>query len=201
MKRLIKKSLHDYHNRDLALVYINGEIYESDTHSDCFKQYALQHKNSENFDNYTSLITDYNTTNDEIAFAHLVENQNAIFIEIYSMQNVDDQNKIIKEYKKEYPDYNIYSDDSCRFDSADINNYEKIAKNSRLRKNIIADGYESLTSTMPARIIFRDMWKKIVPEDEIEDITYGPNISREFTFERPNDHAEWNLQTSFTKNL
>ena len=32
MKRLIKKSKHDWDNRDLAIVYVNGEVYEDAIH-------------------------------------------------------------------------------------------------------------------------------------------------------------------------
>ncbi|MFW6015125.1 MAG: hypothetical protein ACOCRK_01655 [bacterium] len=78
---------------------------------------------------------------------------------------------------------------------------KRLVKKSRLRKNITADGYESLTSTMPARILFPDFDKKIVPKDEIIDESYGPSISREFDFEKPIDNPEWSLQRSFTKNL
>ena len=28
MKRLVKKATHDWDNRDLAIVYINGEVYD-----------------------------------------------------------------------------------------------------------------------------------------------------------------------------
>ena len=39
MKRLIKRSEHDWNNRDTAIVYIDGEVYEDVTHSMCLQQY------------------------------------------------------------------------------------------------------------------------------------------------------------------
>lgn len=62
---------------------------------------------------------------------------------------------------------------------------------SRLRK--IAEGDPSV----PMGLIFKDIDKKIVDKDKIEDITYGPSISREWEFEKPLDNMEWRLKQSF----
>lgn len=67
-------------------------------------------------------------------------------------------------------------------------------KQSRLRKNV--EGY-----SYPAGILFRDFDKKIVDKDKIEDITYGPSISREFDFMEPKDNSEWSMRSNFTKTL
>ncbi len=74
-------------------------------------------------------------------------------------------------------------------------------KKTRLRKKITSSGYSSIPSNMPMRILVPDFDKKIVDKDEIEKITYGPNINREFEFERPIDNPEWSLQTDYTKNI
>lgn len=70
---------------------------------------------------------------------------------------------------------------------------------SRLKRNHTAYNYGD--SYIPNGILFKDLDKKIVNKDKIEDITYGPSISREWTFEQPIDNPEWSLQTSFTKKL
>jgi len=69
-------------------------------------------------------------------------------------------------------------------------------KFSRLKRNHTADGYNT-----PMGILFRDYDKKIVPEDKIEDITYGPSMSREYKIEQPVDNPEWALKSSFTQKL
>lgn len=69
-------------------------------------------------------------------------------------------------------------------------------QSSRLKRKHFANEYGS-----PMGLIFRDYDKKIVDKDKIEDVTYGPSTSREFTFEQPVDNPEWALQTSFTKKI
>ena len=38
MKRL-KTAEHDWNNRDMAIVYVNGETYEDVTHAMCLQRY------------------------------------------------------------------------------------------------------------------------------------------------------------------
>jgi len=71
---------------------------------------------------------------------------------------------------------------------------------SRLRRNHEAAGYTD-PGSYSLNIIVKDIDKKINPKDKIEDITYGPNISREWEFEKPIDNPEWSLQSGFTKKL
>lgn len=47
--------------------------------------------------------------------------------------------------------------------------------------------------TSPVPILVKDIQDKI-ENDEINDITYGPNISREYLFEKDLDNAGWALQ-------
>ena len=39
MKKLLKKAAHDFNNRDMAILYIEGEIYEDATHAICLQKY------------------------------------------------------------------------------------------------------------------------------------------------------------------
>jgi hypothetical protein len=66
-----------------------------------------------------------------------------------------------------------------------------VKKISRLRR--VAEGEPSV----PMGLLIKDIEKKIVDKDKIEDITYGPSISREWEFEKPLDNMEWRLQQSF----
>lgn len=71
---------------------------------------------------------------------------------------------------------------------------------SRLRRNHEAAGYMD-PGSYGLSILVPDIDKKINPKDKIDDISYGPNISREWDFEKPVDNPEWGLQSSFTKKL
>lgn len=71
---------------------------------------------------------------------------------------------------------------------------------SRLKRNHIANGYSD-PGGYAVSIIIPDIDKKINQKDKINDISYGPNISREWEYDKPIDNPEWGLQTSFTKKL
>ena len=71
---------------------------------------------------------------------------------------------------------------------------------SRLRRNNTAGGYSD-PGAYSINILVPDIDKKINPKDIIDDITYGPNISREWDFEESVDNPEWALQSDFTKKL
>lgn len=62
---------------------------------------------------------------------------------------------------------------------------------SRLKRN---HTIQAESMGIPMGILIKDIDKKIVNEDEIEDITYNSNIDREFTFEKSIDNPEWSLQ-------
>lgn len=68
-----------------------------------------------------------------LAFAHIVNNENAIYIEQNSMQNVD-LNMVANAIKQKYPSYNIYNDDSFKGEGGNPSDYEKVAKIKRLIK-------------------------------------------------------------------
>lgn len=71
---------------------------------------------------------------------------------------------------------------------------------SRLKRNHIANGYSD-TSGYAVNILIPDIDKKINPKDKVNDISYGPSISREWIYDQSIDNPEWGLQSSFTKKL
>ncbi len=71
---------------------------------------------------------------------------------------------------------------------------------SRLRRNHTAAGYAD-PGSYSVNILIPDYDKKIVDKDKMDGITYGPNISREWDFEKPIDNQEWALKSDFTKKL
>lgn len=70
-------------------------------------------------------------------------------------------------------------------------------RKSRLRK--IADdggGGNAAGGTFPMPIIMNSPEEIVDNKDEINKITYGPSISREWSFEQPLDYPEWSLRSS-----
>lgn len=55
-------------------------------------------------------------------------------------------------------------------------------------------------NTFPVPILVKDIQDKI-ENNQITDITYGPNISREFLFEKGLDNSEWALQQTGGYNM
>jgi hypothetical protein len=146
--RLKKKSEHDTMNRDCAIVYVNGEFYQGNTHAEALNKYLNNSGKKLNETKYRPFfnvepklyysdndIQDINTMNDtefkEIAFAHEVKSENAIYIEQYSLQNINIET-VAKLFKEQYPSFNIYNDDN--YDNS-TQEYQLIARNkSRLKK-------------------------------------------------------------------
>ena len=117
MKRLIKKSKHDWYNRDLAIVYINGEVYEDAIHGICLQRYLDDKKIDKTLELWTrpameqfKQISKMNNGQDVI-LAHRVDKVNSIYF-IYGLRNgemmADEQ--IIADLKEVYPDSKIIND-------------------------------------------------------------------------------------------
>lgn len=77
----------------------------------CMTEYNRQNNNSESFDL-------------PMAFAH--KSGNNIFLETNSLNKVD-KNTVVAAIKNEYPNYNIYDDDSVNEYNDDLQDYKKIA--------------------------------------------------------------------------
>lgn len=130
MKRLIKKSEHDFDTRDLAIVCINGKFYEDTTHALCIQQYLRQNKMSwigildgDNPDFNRPESSDVGM-NDKIAIAHLVEDDNAVYIEKWSLHNYT-IDEVVPLFKANYWEYEVYDDDSY---NEETDSYTRIAK-------------------------------------------------------------------------
>lgn len=66
-------------------------------------------------------------------------------------------------------------------------------KKSRLKKLAYDGGYGFSGGVAP--ILVGNPMELIQNKDKITDKTYGPNISKEWLFEKPIDNMEWNLQS------
>ena len=117
MKRLIKISEHDWDNRDLAIVYIGGEVYEDATHAMCLKRY-MEDNNIENYlgNKYRPEMRNFSevsSLNDgqDVILAHRVDKVNSIYF-IYGLRNGEQMSddEIINDLKNVYPDFEIIND-------------------------------------------------------------------------------------------
>lgn len=123
MNRLKKISRHDVENRDKALVYINGEIYECEVHNQGVQEYLNKNNidvnvTEEDEDGF-AFREDYEDkgaidSKDEIAFAHYVEQNGhlpeAVYLETDTLQA--DLNKVLEALKNKYPGLHILDDSS-----------------------------------------------------------------------------------------
>lgn len=139
MKRLIKKSEHDVGTRDAAILCINGVFIEDETHALCVQHYLRENEidpdgivDEDNADYNRPESSDIDNTA-KIAMAHKVEFENAIFIEQWSLQNYS-FDEITQLFKQNYPNYDIYNDDTH---DEDTDSYEKVAKLFNLARNNI----------------------------------------------------------------
>lgn len=74
-------------------------------------------------------------------------------------------------------------------------------KKSRLKKLAFEDGGggNAPGGDSPVPILLNGPMERVDNKDEINQITYGPSISRVWEFEKPLDNAEWNLRSSNKK--
>ena len=117
MKRLFKKAAHDWNNRDMAIVYVDGEVYEDATHAICLQRYFTDH--GEDFKVYLGsrpqfeIFKDLSKDNNgqDVILAHRVDNVDSIYF-IYGLNDGRQlsDSEIKSDLEKIYPDRKIYSD-------------------------------------------------------------------------------------------
>ena len=131
MKRLIKRAKHDMNNRDLAIVYINGEVYEDATYALCLQEYIKDNDIEEelkslqfrpDFEQF-SKISKMNGGQD-VVLAHKVDNVDTIYYiyGLYDGKEMSD-NEIIDILGKIYPEYKIVND--FEHDNDDNHGYDE----------------------------------------------------------------------------
>lgn len=115
MKRLIRKADHDYGNRDSAIAIINGKVFDEYSHARCISLYHRENGEKE-LENDFRRPKKENLDIEQIAFAHLVSYDEAIYLEQKSLVNIslEEAANIIKAH---YPQYSVYNDDEEDFQS------------------------------------------------------------------------------------
>lgn len=130
MKRLIRKAGHDIHNRDTAILYIDGQFYEDVTHAAAFQQY-LKDSGEKNLKSVKmrpdfEYFEEYSKENNvDIVLGHLVKKEDAVFL-IYGFEDgIPVQfNSISNNLKSKFEDrYNLPVEDEMSHDEGDYNPY------------------------------------------------------------------------------
>ena len=118
MKRLFKKAAHDWNNRDMAIVYVDGEVYEDATHAICLQRYFQDNDMNDykvylgsrpQFEFFKDLSEDNN--GQDVILAHRVDKAGAIYF-IYGLNDGRQlsDSEIKSDLEKIYPDYEIIND-------------------------------------------------------------------------------------------
>lgn len=117
MKRLIKKAVHDWNNRDVAIVYIDGTIYEDATHAICLQRYLDEIGMLEKVDTANRPeVEQFKEISkmdggQDVILAHRVDNADAIYF-VYGLKNGKEMSdsEIKSDLSDVYPDYEIIND-------------------------------------------------------------------------------------------
>ena len=117
MKRLIKAE-HDWNNRDLAIVYIDGQVYEDATHAMCLQRYISDNDIKEelnslqfrpDMEQFAEVSKMYG--GQDVILAHRVDRADSIYF-IYGLRNGNEMSdsEIKSDLSEVYPDYKIIND-------------------------------------------------------------------------------------------
>lgn len=130
MKRLIRKAGHDIHNRDTAILYIDGQFYEDVTHAAAFQQY-LKDNGEKNLKSVKmrpdfEYFEEYSKENNvDIVLGHLVKKEDAVFL-IYGFEDgIPVQfDSISNDLKSKFEDrYNLPVEDEMNHEEDNYNPY------------------------------------------------------------------------------
>ena len=130
MKRLIKKAVHDWNNRDFAILYVEEEVYEDASHAICLKRYMEDNEIDNNLGaQYRPEIEMFSEISkmhggQDVILAHRVDNVDTIYY-IYGLcegKEISD-NKIQYLLGEVYPEYKIVND--LEHDDNDNHGYDE----------------------------------------------------------------------------
>ena len=130
MKKLLKKAAHDFNNRDMAIVYIDGEVYEDSTHAICLQKY-LNDTGQGNIKNFkdrpeVEIFSEISKEHggQDVILAHRVDNADSIYF-IYGLNDGKEINddEIINLLGEVYPEYKIIND--LEHDDDDNHGYDE----------------------------------------------------------------------------
>ena len=141
MKKLLKKAAHDFNNRDMAIVYIDGEVYEDSTHAICLQKY-LNDTGQGNIKNFkdrpeVEIFSEISKEHggQDVILAHRVDNADSIYY-IYGLDDGKEMsdNKIIYLLGDAYPNYEIIND--LEHDEEDNHGYDEEMQTNKSTRRI-----------------------------------------------------------------
>ena len=117
MKRLMKQAIHDWNNRDVAIVYIDGMVYEDAVHGICLQRYFNDKGEDEDIylgtrpevEQFAEVSKMYG--GQDVILAHRVDRADSIYF-IYGLRNGNEMSdsEIKADLSEVYPDYKIIND-------------------------------------------------------------------------------------------
>ena len=117
MKRLTKQAIHDWNNRDVAIVYIDGMVYEDAVHGICLQRYFDDKDEDKDIylgarpevEQFAEVSKMYG--GQDVILAHRVDRADSIYF-IYGLRNGNEMSdsEIKSDLSEVYPDYKIIND-------------------------------------------------------------------------------------------
>lgn len=178
--RLVKKAYFDAGDRECAMIYIDGQIIEGETHNQALTDYtnSLQIKRRYNGGGYSRDYMDselkenpkledlpfccLNKVTEDILSHEPLKN---IYIETETLSNATLE-QVINAVKSKYPDFTIYKDDLNK-PPYEYDDYKRLAKTSRLFKKKVNKIISKLKFANKIKLV------DILDPNNVED--YGVN--------------------------
>ena len=152
MKRLVKHAEHDWNNRDVAVLYVEENVYEDATHAICLQRYMedneidndLNAKDRPEMEMFSEISKMHG--GQDVILAHRVDNADTIYY-IYGLcdgKEISD-NKIQYLLGEVYPEYKIVND--LEHDENDNHGYdeeEQTNKSIRRTNKYVMNHYKNI---------------------------------------------------------
>lgn len=152
MKRLVKHAEHDWNNRDVAVLYVEENVYEDATHAICLQRYMedneidndLNAKDRPEMEMFSEISKMHG--GQDVILAHRVDNADTIYY-IYGLcdgKEISD-NKIQYLLGEVYPEYRIVND--LEHDEDDDHGYdeeEQTSKSIRRTNEYVMNHYKNI---------------------------------------------------------
>ena len=152
MKRLVKHAEHDWNNRDVAVLYVEENVYEDATHAICLQRYMedneidndLNAKDRPEMEMFSEISKMHG--GQDVILAHRVDNADTIYY-IYGLcdgKEISD-NKIQYLLGEVYPEYRIVND--LEHDEDDNHGYdeeEQTNKSIRRTNKYVMNHYKNI---------------------------------------------------------
>lgn len=175
MKRLIRKAEHDIDNRDFAILYIDGEVLQANTHKDAVNDFLISKQKSDTLDGTASdyIWDDFGQYGEKVAFLHYasdyrLDGDGNITNEptIYFGDSIGvSMEEVVSAVAIKYPGIPIYDDIDYDIVPVPKNNLGLVGEihqyitrlaNIKMIKNLINEAYHDFNSRDEAITLIND---------------------------------------------